>query len=79
MKAWEEVFANRLNFRETEKTNREEKVAQLKEILKKSRKEFIEGTAELFQKRNEYREKISTKKYEEMMKALEAQEEPPKK
>ena len=79
MKAWEEVFANRLNFRETEKANREEKVAQLKEILKKSRKEFIEGTAELFQKRNEYREKISTKKYEEMMKALEAQEEPPKK
>jgi hypothetical protein len=79
IKAWENVFSNRLNFRETEKADRDQKVEQLKEILKKSRKEFIQGTAELFQKRNGYREKMSNKKYEEMMKALEAQEEPLKK
>jgi hypothetical protein len=67
VKKWEEVFNNRMQNRELEAKDREEKKKQMQDILLKSRKDFISKTNELFSKRNEYRELISNRKHKEIL------------
>ncbi|CAI2360433.1 unnamed protein product [Moneuplotes crassus] len=64
---WEKVFSTRMENREIEAKDREEKQKQLQDIIMKSREDFITKTEELFAKRNEYRELISNRKYKEVL------------
>ena len=65
--SWENIFNNRLQNRETEMKDREEKQKKSMDILLKSRKDFIEKTEGLFEKRNQYRELISNRKFKEVL------------
>lgn len=67
MESWNAVLKSRLENREIETKDREEKQKQTLDLIINSRKDFIGATEKMFAGRTKYRELISNRKYKEIL------------